>query len=54
MSLFFYNKGDVTIFLLVYVDNIIIASSSQEAVSALLQDLRPSLYSKTLDLCIIS
>jgi hypothetical protein len=48
MSLFFYNKGDVTIFLLVYVDNIIIASSSQEAVSALLQDLRAEFVLKDL------
>jgi hypothetical protein len=37
-SLFFYNRGGVIIFLLVYVDNIIVASSSQ-GVSALLKDL---------------
>jgi hypothetical protein len=28
VSLFFYNKGDITIFVLVYVDDIIVASSS--------------------------
>ena len=27
-SLFFYNKGNITIYLLVYVDDIIVASSS--------------------------
>jgi hypothetical protein len=46
--LFFYNKGDVTIFLFVYVDDIIVASSSQEAVSALLQDLRAEFALKDL------
>jgi hypothetical protein len=39
-SLFFYDKGGVTIFLLVYVDDIIVASSSQEAVDAMLKDIR--------------
>jgi hypothetical protein len=48
-SLFFYNKGDVTIFLLVYVDDIIVTSSSQEAVSALLQDLRAEFALKDLE-----
>jgi hypothetical protein len=48
MSLFFYNKTDATIFLLVYVDDIIIASSSQEAMSALLQDLRAEFPLKDL------
>jgi hypothetical protein len=42
----FYNKGDVTIFLLVYVDDIIVASSSQEVVSA--QDLRAEFALKDL------
>jgi histone deacetylase 1/2 len=37
-SLFYYNKGKHTIFVLVYVDDIIVASSSQEAVNALLSD----------------
>jgi len=35
-SLFFYKKGCHIIFMLVYVDDIIVASSSQEAVNALL------------------
>lgn len=39
ISLFIYNKELVTIFLLVYVDDIIVASSSQNAVTALLKDL---------------
>jgi hypothetical protein len=38
-SLFIFNKGNVRIFLLVYVDDIIVVSSSSEAVSALLKDL---------------
>ena len=38
-SLFFYRKGNHVIFMLVYVDDIIVASSSQEAVDALLRDL---------------
>jgi hypothetical protein len=35
-SLFFFKKGELTIFVLVYVDDIIVASSSQEARNALL------------------
>ena len=35
-SLFFYKKGNYVIFMLVYVDDIIVASSSQEALDALL------------------
>jgi histone deacetylase 1/2 len=38
-SLFFYNKGGVTIFMLIYVDDIVVASSSEKAVDALLKDL---------------
>lgn len=38
-SLFFYNKDDVTIFVLIYVDDIIVASSAQSATTTLLQDL---------------
>jgi hypothetical protein len=38
-SLFFYDKGGVTVFLLIYVNDIIVASSSQEAVDAMLKDL---------------
>jgi hypothetical protein len=38
-SLFIYNKSRVTIFLLVYVDDIIVTSSSQTVVTTLLDDL---------------
>jgi hypothetical protein len=38
-SLFIYNKKAVTMFLLVYVDDIILTSSNPEAVDALLQDM---------------
>jgi hypothetical protein len=38
-SLFIYNKGGVTIFMLIYVDDIVVASSSEKAVNALLHDL---------------
>jgi histone deacetylase 1/2 len=38
-SLFYYLKGGYIMFLLVYVDDIIVASSSQEATIALLKDL---------------
>jgi hypothetical protein len=38
-SLFYYNKGRHTMFVMVYVDDIIVASSSQEAMNALLKDL---------------
>lgn len=38
-SLFYYHKGAVTIFVLVYVDDIIVASSSMEATQKLLRDL---------------
>jgi hypothetical protein len=48
ISLFQYHKGSVTIFLLVYVDDIIIASSSSSAVEALLQDLKSDFTLKDL------
>jgi histone deacetylase 1/2 len=38
-SLFFYNKGGVTIFMLIYVDDIVVASLLEKAVDALLHDL---------------
>jgi hypothetical protein len=38
-SLFFYNHGNTHIFVLVYIDDIIIANSSEHATKALLQDL---------------
>ena len=37
--LFFCKRG-ITIFMLVYVDDIIIASSSQEVIDAMLNDLK--------------
>jgi histone deacetylase 1/2 len=39
-SLFIHFKHGVTIFMLIYVDDIIVTSSSQEVVTALLKDLR--------------
>ena len=39
-SLFFYSKGNITVFVLVYVDDIIVASSSQEATTCLLKGLK--------------
>lgn len=47
-SLFFYNKGHHTIFVLVYVDDIIVASSSQSATAALLKDLESHFALKDL------
>lgn len=38
-SLFLYSKGGITIYTLIYVDDIIVTSSSSEAISALLRDL---------------
>ena len=38
-SLFIYNKANTVIFVLIYVDDIIVASSSQSATNALLHDL---------------
>jgi hypothetical protein len=40
ISLFQYHKGSITVFLIVYVDDIIIASSSSSAVDALLRNLK--------------
>jgi hypothetical protein len=47
-SLFIYCKGTVKIFLLIYVDDIIVASSCSEAVDALLSDLRADFALKDL------
>jgi histone deacetylase 1/2 len=47
-SLFIYCKGNVTIFMLIYVDDIIVTSSSQEAILALLQDLKKDFVMKDL------
>jgi histone deacetylase 1/2 len=38
-SLFFYNKRGVSIYMLIYVDDIVVVSSSEKAVDALLRDL---------------
>jgi hypothetical protein len=38
-SLFFYFKRNISIFVLIYVDYIIVASSCQKATTALLRDL---------------
>lgn len=46
MSLFYYNKGKHT--MVVYVDDIIVASSSQEATNALLYDLEKEFALKDL------
>jgi histone deacetylase 1/2 len=47
-SLFYYNKGRHTLFVLVYVDDIIVASSSQEETNALLADLQQEFALKDL------
>ena len=47
-SLFFYRKGEHVIYMLVYVDDIIVASSSQEIVNALLRDLHAEFAIKDL------
>jgi histone deacetylase 1/2 len=47
-SLFFYQKGNHVIFMLVYVDDIIVASSSQEAVKVLLRELEKEFAIKDL------
>jgi histone deacetylase 1/2 len=47
-SLFYYTKGGVSIYVLVYVDDIIVASSSSEAVGALLADLKKDFALKDL------
>jgi hypothetical protein len=47
-SLFFYNKGGTCIFVLIYVDDIIVANSTQQATNALLQDLKTDFALKDL------
>jgi hypothetical protein len=47
-SLFFFKQGGVTIYFLVYVDHIIIVSSSDEAVERLLLKLRDDFALKEL------
>jgi histone deacetylase 1/2 len=48
-SLFYYNRGRHVMFVLVYVDDIIAASSSQEATNAVLMDLEKEFALKDLD-----
>jgi histone deacetylase 1/2 len=48
ISLFYYRKGNITIFLLIYVDDIIVASSSEKATHALLADLKSEFALKDL------
>ena len=47
-SLFFFRRGKIVMFMLVYVDDIIVASSSQDATVALLADLRRDFALKDL------
>jgi histone deacetylase 1/2 len=47
-SLFYYNKGGHILYVLVYVDDIIVASSSQKATYALLKDLQADFALKDL------
>lgn len=47
-SLFYYDKNDYTMFVLVYVDDIIVASSSSQATDALLKDLQAEFALKDL------
>ena len=47
-SLFIYNKANTVIFVLIYVDDIIVASSSQNATNALLRDLSSEFALKDL------
>jgi hypothetical protein len=48
MSLFIYHQGKVQIFLLIYVDDIIVTSSLDQAVSTLLNNLRVNFALKDL------
>jgi histone deacetylase 1/2 len=47
-SLFLYNKSGITIFLLIYVDDIIVTSSSDIAIPAVLRDLNENFAIKDL------
>jgi hypothetical protein len=47
-SLFFLRCGSITIYVLVYVDDIIVVSSSSEGTSALLRDLEKDFALKHL------
>jgi hypothetical protein len=47
-SLFYYIKNSISMFILVYVNDIIVASSTQEVVTALLKDLKNDFSLKDL------
>ncbi|XP_071685509.1 uncharacterized protein [Lolium perenne] len=47
-SLFLYNKASISIYVLIYVDDIIVTSSSEQAISALLRDLSANFALKDL------
>jgi histone deacetylase 1/2 len=47
-SLFMYHKSGLTMFMLIYVDDIIVTSSSNEAIAALLKDLGANFALKDL------
>ncbi|KAK1619343.1 hypothetical protein QYE76_024860 [Lolium multiflorum] len=47
-SLFLYQKSGITIFMLIYVDDIIVASSSNDAITALVSDLNENFAIKDL------
>lgn len=47
-SLFYYSRGEYTIYILVYVNDIIVASSSPKATAALLKDLQKDFALKDL------
>jgi hypothetical protein len=47
-SLFYFNKGSVTVFVPVYVDDIIVVSSTPEAISGLLLELKKDFSLKDL------
>jgi hypothetical protein len=54
ISLFFLCNKDVTMFILVYVDDIVVASSSQTATMALLRNLEKEFALKILATSIFS
>jgi histone deacetylase 1/2 len=47
-SLFYFHKGSVIVFVLVYVDDIIVVSSTSEATSGLLRNLKEAFALKDL------
>lgn len=47
-SLFYYSRGKYSMYVLVYIDDIIVASSSEEATKALLSDLQREFALKDL------